>query len=234
MMALIIHGLHKMKWNKNIYFLALLSIGLFYLVNDNFKSSVNQIIMLFTSNSPEFISGYINSYDIARPLVSIILMVVQAIIVPFNYEIVIFANMNVFGGLMGFSLSLIGRLIGAYICYDIGRLLFAKRIEDIIARVNNKSKVLSYIRKSWLVNIFVRMLPLNFDGVSYFSGIVKLDLKKYMINSTIWIAITSLLYAIKEGYYSYNYEILALVVRIIISALLFVVMVKRYRKNKEI
>lgn len=56
---------------KNIYLIVFLSIVALYIVSETFKSFLSGVIMLFTSKSIESIVGYLNSYDIIKPLVSI-------------------------------------------------------------------------------------------------------------------------------------------------------------------
>jgi len=187
--------------------------------------------MLFTSKSSESIVGYLNSYDIIRPVVSIALMLLQALIFPFKYEIMIFANIKVFGELIGLGLSIIGRIIGAYICYDIGKTLLSNRIELIIKKLNINEIITNYMRSSGLVHVFIRILPLNFDLISYVAGIIQLDSKKYMLNSIVWIILTTVSYSIKKGYYSYSYEMRTTFIRLILSILVFVIVAKKYHKN---
>ena len=117
------------------------------MVYEPFKILSSEIIMLFTSKSSESIIGYLNSYNNISPAVSIALMIFQALIFPFKYEIMIFANMKVFGESMGLVLSLVGRIIGAYICFDIGKTLLSNRIELIIRKLNISEITTNYIRK---------------------------------------------------------------------------------------
>ena len=213
--------------------MGLLSVVVFYIVSEPFKSFASGIIMLFTSKSSESITGFLNSYDGIKPLVSIALMIFQALIFPFKYEIMIFANIKVFGQLVGFVISLVGRIMGTYICYDVGKVLFSKRIESIIKKVDPNQIKSNYIKNSGLVNILIRILPLNFDLISYFAGIMQLNSKKYMINSIIWATLTTLAYSIKKGYYSYSYEMRMILIRLILSVLVFPIIVRKYKKCWE-
>lgn len=220
------------KINKrSIYLVALLLTVVLYMVYEPFKILSSEIIMLFTSKSSESIIGYLNSYNNISPAVSIALMIFQALIFPFKYEIMIFANMKVFGELMGLVLSLVGRIIGAYICFDIGKTLLSKKVELFTKKFNVNDTTISYIKNSDLANIVIRMIPLNFDLISYFAGIIQLNFKKYMYNSTVWIILTTLSYSIKKGYYSYSYEIRTIFTRLILSILVFIITGKKYKKD---
>lgn len=209
-----------LKIKKKIYIIALLSLIVLCFLSESFRSISSGIALLFTSKSSELIVGYLNSNNTIKPIVSIGLMVLQAIIIPFKYEIMIFANIKVFGLIKGFVLSTIGRIIGAYICFDIGKVFLSKRLDLLIKKVD-RNNLMDLLRDSNLVHILIRLIPLNFDLMSYIAGILGLNLKKYMINSTIWIILTTVIYSIKMGYFSYSYELVAIWVRLILSIVIF-------------
>ena len=201
------------------------------MVYEPFRAFGSETIMLFTSRSSESIIGYLNSYDSIRPMVSIGLMLLQGIIFPFKYEIMIFANIKVFGELIGFCLSFIGRIVGAYICYDIGKTLISNKMQLIVKKLNISKVTTNYIRSSSLVHVFIRVLPLNFDLISYVAGIMQLDSKKYMLNSVIWISLTTVTYSVKKGYFSYNYEIGTTFIRLILSTVVIFIIAKKHYKG---
>lgn len=191
---------------KYIYLLILMSLLILYVFSMPFKSISTEIVMLFTSKSSQLIVGYLNKYDtFIKPVVSIGLMIFQAIIAPFKYEIIIFANIKVFGLVIGFLVSVIGRIIGAYICFDIGRVLRANKFALSANKMGHHA---------YLVPILIRLIPVNFDFLSYLSGVLRLNARKYMIVATGWIILTTGLYAVNEGYFSYSWERTALMVRL--------------------
>lgn len=205
---------------RYLYLAGLLLIIILYIAYEPFKSTGSKIILLFTSNSPELIVGYLNSFNIVKPIVSAGLMILQALVVPFKYKIMIFANKKIFGTLVGFFLSCIGRAIGAYICFDVGKTLVSDKI-DLLARKMNSDIRIDSVRSSSLVHILARLLPLNFDLVSYLMGALRLDLKKYMINSIVWITVTTVVYSLNGGYYNYSCEVGAMFIRLVLSIAIF-------------
>lgn len=234
-MVPIIRGVFTMKWRNNLilsqtdivvginrrylYLAGLLIVIILYIAYGPFKSLSSEIVLLFTSNSPELIVGYLNSYNVIKPIVSIGLMIFQALIVPFKYKIIIFANKKIFGTLIGFFLSCTGRAIGAYICFDVGRTLVSDKI-DLLARKMNSDVRINNIRRNGSIHIFVRLLPLNFGLVSYLTGALGLDPGKYMINSIVWITITTAVYSLNGGYYNYSYEIGTMFIRFVLSVVI--------------
>ena len=221
----------KRTSKRYIYLIISLSIAALYITYEPFKSSSSEILILFTSRSSESIIGYLNSFNGMRPVVSIGLMILQALIFPFKYEIMIFANARAFGELAGLCLSLIGRILGAYICYDIGESLMSNRMVLFIRKLNVGGMITNYMRTSSWVHIFIRLLPLNFDLISYLAGIMQLDSKKYMLNSIVWISLTTLVYSVKKGYFNHSYEMGIGYLRLILSIVVIVIIVKKYNEG---
>ena len=77
------------------------------------------------------------------------------------------------------------------------------------------------------------LMPLDFDLISYFVGIIQLNSKKYMVNSIVWIILTTVSYSIKKGYYSYSYEMRTTFIRLILSILVFIIIAKKYHKDSR-
>lgn len=246
MMVPIIHGAFIMKLKNNfmpqiknmvrgsIYLLTLLLMGLLYIIHEPFKSISSETILLFTSNNPQAIVGYLNSFNTIKPIISIGLMVLQSLIIPFKYEIVIFANRKVFGLFAGIFVSSLGRIIGAYICYDIARTFLSDRL-NILLEKTDSNFLINIMRASVLFNVLIRLLPINFNFISYLAGSLKLDPKKHLINSSVWIITTAILYSINEGYFGYKYELNTLLLRLLLSALIIIIMIKNelYKTHPE-
>ena len=219
------------SYRKYIYLITILLVGVLYAFSAPFKTFSGRIIFLFTSRSTESIMGYLNSYPHIKPIVAIGLMVLQAVIIPFKYEIMIFANIRVFGFIIGLTLSIIGRIIGAYICFDIGKALLSDKVLSI-SKINSPTYN-ENIRDNNIVHILIRLAPLNFESSSYLSGILGINIKKYMGNSLIWIILTTGIYSFNKGYISYRYEQIAIFTRLILAIVILIIYVNSIRKTKQ-
>lgn len=145
-------------------------------------------------------------------------MIFQSIIIPFEYEEMIFANASVFGKGLGFVLSFTGKMIGTIILLKIGEL-FSKKI--IRFKGFDKFKDRKYIC------LLLRLIPINFDFMSLVMGLLLLDFKKSLLYSTIFIFVPSLVYSFTETYLDYSVELGVIGIRVIsLIAIFFISFIK--------
>ncbi|MFX1556961.1 MAG: TVP38/TMEM64 family protein [Promethearchaeota archaeon] len=119
-------------------------------------------------------------------LLFIIIMALQGLLVPIPSEIVLLATGMIWGLIAGGIMGIIGSMSAALLCFYIsrkgGRPLAKKFVgENAIELADN------FIRKYGMGAIIIaRFLPfIAFDPISYASGLVDLDIKKYTIGSFI-------------------------------------------------
>jgi uncharacterized membrane protein YdjX (TVP38/TMEM64 family) len=113
-------------------------------------------------------------------------MAIQGLLVPIPSEVVLLATGMIWGVWIGGIMGIIGSMAAGLLCFYIsrkgGRPLAEKFIgENVIEVFDN------FIQKHGMVSILIlRSTPvLAFDPVSYVSGLVELDAKKYAIGTLI-------------------------------------------------
>ncbi|NHJ24711.1 MAG: TVP38/TMEM64 family protein [Candidatus Lokiarchaeota archaeon] len=119
-------------------------------------------------------------------LLFIVIMAIQGLIVPIPSEIVLLATGMIWGLVGGGFMGIIGSMAAAMLCFYVskkgGRQLAKKFVgEKAIEMADN------FIHKYgiWAI-IIARFLPfIAFDPISYASGLVDMDVKKYSIGSFI-------------------------------------------------
>jgi uncharacterized membrane protein YdjX (TVP38/TMEM64 family) len=113
-------------------------------------------------------------------------MAIQGLLVPIPSEIVLLSTGMIWGIWIGGIMGIIGSMAAGILCFYIsrkgGRPLAEKFIGENVIEVFDK-----FIEKHGMVSILIlRSAPvLAFDPVSYISGIVDLDFKKYAIGTLI-------------------------------------------------
>jgi len=119
-------------------------------------------------------------------LLFIVVMGIQGLIVPIPSEIVLLAAGIIWGVLGGGVMGIVGSMAAALLCFYIsrkgGRPLVKKFVgEKAIDLADN------FIKKYGMGAIIVaRFLPfIAFDPISYVSGLVDMDIKKYSIGTLI-------------------------------------------------
>lgn len=201
-----------------IYLISIGLIGTLYLLSAPFQSAFTEILLLFTSHSSVSVIGYLNASEFIKPAISVGLTVFQAVIAPFDYELLVFANTMVFGASYGLFLSLLGRMFGAVLCYDIGNTLFAPFVARLFRTLRtNAPEKLQKLQRSTLFLFVFRLFPLPFDWMSYVAGMVQLSFHKYLLFSFLWIAIPTAFYAYTGSYLPYRYELALTILRLVLS-----------------
>ena len=119
-------------------------------------------------------------------LIFIIVMAIQGLLVPIPSEIVLLATGIIWGIFGGGVMGIVGSMAAALLCFYIskkgGRPLVKKFVGDKAIDLAD-----NFIHKYGMGAIIVaRFLPfIAFDPISYASGLVDMDVKKYSIGTLI-------------------------------------------------
>ena len=177
---------HKTKWNIKTFayvgvFLALVLISLallywIWFVDDTF---LFRLVVDYFVNPIAILS-------ILGMILYIGIMGIQGLLVPIPSEIVLLASGMIWGLWIGGILGIIGSMAAGLLCYYIsrkgGRPLAEKFVgEKALTLADNLIE-----KYGWGIIIIARLLPfIAFDPISYASGLVNLDAKKYAIGTLI-------------------------------------------------
>ena len=113
-------------------------------------------------------------------------MAIQGLLVPIPSEVVLLATGMIWGIWIGGIMGIIGSMAAGLLCFYIsrkgGRPLAEKFVGENVIEVFDK-----FIQKHGMISILIlRSAPvLAFDPVSYVSGLIDLDVKKYSIGTLI-------------------------------------------------
>jgi uncharacterized membrane protein YdjX (TVP38/TMEM64 family) len=160
-------------------------LGAYFFVPD-VHNNVNQLVFLLSMVDVYAVRGYVESTGNWAPLVSIGLMVFQAVLAPLPAFVVTFANAALFGWVFGAVLSWTGAMLGAMLCYWLA-WWFGR---DLVERVAPPSTLRQFdaLTERWgMWAVFVaRLLPfVPFDPVSYAAGLARLGFVRFVIATGI-------------------------------------------------
>lgn len=159
------------KISHHVFFAIILSLFLviFFSIHHHFEKTC---VILVARNLDQIIM-LIRSWGFAAPLMSILLMITQAIIAPLPAFLVTAANGMIFGSFWGAVISWIGALMGAFASFYIARLFANVALEKVV----RNQKTVEFIRhagekKGFYVILLSRLLPfISFDLISYMAGL---------------------------------------------------------------
>ena len=114
------------------------------------------------------------------------IMAIQGLIIPIPSEIVLLSTGMIWGILWGGLMGIIGSMAAGILCFYISRLGGRPLVEKFIGE---KAMLMAdnFIEKNgvWAI-IISRSIPfIAFDPISYVSGLVEMDVKKYAIGTLI-------------------------------------------------
>ncbi len=126
----------------------------------------------------------------------IVIMAFQGLIVPIPSEVVLLATGMIWGIYLGGLMGIIGSMAAGILCFYIskkgGRPLAEKFVGEKAINIADE-----FIKKHGTTAIIItRFVPfIPFDVISYTSGLVEIDIKKYLIGTLIGSIFRAFFYA---------------------------------------
>lgn len=151
-------------------FLALLAI--LYLFMPAFAQQVNTAASILSQANIEGMRAYLQGFGIWAPLVSMALMVLQALASPLPAFVITFANAWIFGWVMGALYSWTGAMIGAAVCYWIAKAFGRPVVEKLVGKTSLQKTdefFAHYGKHSVMIARLIPVVP--FDIISYAAGL---------------------------------------------------------------
>ncbi|MFX0035422.1 MAG: TVP38/TMEM64 family protein [Candidatus Hermodarchaeota archaeon] len=165
------------------------SLALLYIIFFVDNTILYKFVIIFFVNP-------IYSLGIAGIFLFIAIMAVQGLLVPLPSEVVLLATGMIWGWFFGGLLGIIGSMAAAILCYYVskrgGRPLAEKFVGKKAIDIADE-----FIRKHGMLAIVItRFIPfIPFDVISYTSGLVDIDVKKYSIGTFLGSIFRSFFYA---------------------------------------
>ena len=146
-----------------------LFLAIFFHIHHHFEKSC---VILISGNVDQIIK-LIRSWGMAAPVMSVLLMITQAIVAPLPAFLITAANGMIFGNYWGALISWIGALLGALTAFTIARLFETVALDKIV----RNQKTADFIRhagekRGFYIILVSRLLPfISFDVISYMAGL---------------------------------------------------------------
>lgn len=136
------------------------------------------------------------SWGVAAPLMSILLMILQAVIAPLPAFLITASNGFIFGVYWGTIISWVGAMLGALVSFMISRLFF----ETFAKRVLGQKKSMKYLDRisskyGFKVILIARLLPfISFDFISYVAGLSTIKVFSFLLATGIGMLPATIVY----------------------------------------
>lgn len=200
-LGILIIGLLYAKTDNNrishhIFFaiILLLFLAIFFTIHHHFEKTCGILI----AGDLDQIIKLIRSWKVAAPLMSILLMIAQAIIAPLPAFLVTAANGMIFGSFWGALISWIGAMLGAAASFYISRLFGAVALGKVV----RNQKTVEFIRhagekKGFYVILISRLLPfISFDLISYMAGLSGIRSRAFFLATGLGMLPATIIYSV--------------------------------------
>lgn len=168
-----------------------------YFANDAFRAEIDYAFALVKSGDQEAIRDYLMGYGPWAPVVSVILMVAQAIIVGIPASFVMFANGVAFGTTDGAVVNIIGRMAGGAIAFGIARMLGKGAVEKMVGSITHAKTFEHWMQRrgGWAV-FATRAVPgMPSDMLSYVAGFTNVSWRTYLVATLFGFLPQSIVFA---------------------------------------
>lgn len=174
----------------------LASVGV-YLTNDAFRAEIDYAFALVKSGDQAMIRDYLLGYGAWAPVVSVLLMVAQALIVGIPASFVMFANGVAFGTSNGAVINILGRMAGATIAFGIARMLGKGAVEKMVGSITHADRFERWMQRrgGWAV-FATRAVPgMPSDMLSYVAGFTNVSWRTYLVATLFGFLPQSIVFA---------------------------------------
>ena len=152
---------------------------------------------MFSADSMNAVADYLRGFGVWTLLVSLIMMILQAVIAPLPSTLIIGANGVIFGVWQGVLLSWFGVLAGASVSYWLARWLGREAIVRWFGMKHMHQVDRMSERDGFWIVLMARLIPIiSLDVISYLAGLSRMEYWRFLIASAIGMLPSVIVYTI--------------------------------------
>ncbi|MEH7490884.1 TVP38/TMEM64 family protein [Neobacillus niacini] len=212
---------------------------LLYLSQDVFQDTIDDLIGFLKNADVEGLRDYFLSFGPFAAIISALLMVFQSVIAPLPAFVITFANGLLFGWFFGMLLSWSSAMLGAILCFYIGKFLGRPIVEKLVSKIALGWWDRFFDRYGKHSVFLARLLPIiSFDLVSYAAGTTSISFWSFFWSTGLGQLPTTILYSYLGQNATGMVQILFYLFTIVIALAVIGMLVrpqinKRIRKGKN-
>lgn len=171
-------------------------VAALFFLSGSVQSEISRAMSVLTSGDGELVRAYLLSFGIWAPVISLMLMLLQAVVTPIPSVMIVFANGLAFGPFWGGVLSLVGQTLAGVICFWFARSVGRRPVEALAGKFGIRWFDRWFERWGVTGILVSRMIPgVSFDAVSYASGLSPVRFWRFLVATVVGIAPQSFAYA---------------------------------------
>ena len=229
-------GPKTIRWVRFALGLVVLAaFGLAYLLSDGFRAEVDRAVTILGRGDVAGLRDYILSFGAWAPIVSALLMVLQALVAPLPAFVLTFANGLAFGTFWGGMLSLVSASLAAAVSFWIARSLGRGPVEALVGREHLGAADRWFLRWGAYAILVARLVPLvSFDIISYAAGLTRMGFWRFILATAVGMTPATFIYAYLGGKAPQYVQVLVVVFGVVIAGSVVAALLRRRRQGKQI
>jgi len=209
--------------------------GLLYVLSASFRSEVDLAATILARGDVAALRDYILSFGVWAPVVSALLMVLQALAAPLPAFVLAFANGLAFGAFWGGVLSLVSSALAAALCFGISRLLGRKPVEALVGARSLGSADRWCSRWGAYAVLVARLVPVvSFDAISYAAGLTRMRFASFMVATVIGAAPATFVYSFLGERAPRYVNVLIIAFGVVVAGGIIAAIVRRHGQGKPV
>ncbi|HEV2529387.1 MAG TPA: TVP38/TMEM64 family protein [Thermomicrobiales bacterium] len=185
------------------------------------RTEVAHGFSVVTTGDQDQIGAYLRSFGVWGPVISLVLMIAQAIIAPIPGALIVFANGIAFGTFQGTVLSVAGQTLAAALCFGIARTVGRGPVERMVGRFGLETLDRGVGRWGPLAIVALRLVPgVAFDAISYGAGLLRMRFRVFLLATVAGIIPQTLFYTWMVRHYpqlTWMFVLVAIIVFLVVA-----------------
>jgi uncharacterized membrane protein YdjX (TVP38/TMEM64 family) len=211
------------------------AFGVAYFLSTEFRSEVNRGAGILYRGDVAGLRDYILSFGAWAPVVSALLMVLQALAAPLPAFVLTFANGLAFGTLWGGMLSLGSATLAAAISFWLARALGRGPVEALVGKAGLESTDRWFARWGAYAILIARLVPiLSFDVISFAAGLTRMGFWGFLVATAVGATPATFVYSYLGGQAPQYVQVLLIAFGIVIAGVVVAAVVRRRRQGKPV
>lgn len=225
-----------LRWVRlSLILVAMVAFALAYFLSEGFRLEVNRAVNILGRADVALLKDYILSFGVWAPVVSALLMVLQAIVAPLPAFLLAFANGLAFGAFWGGLLSLGSATLAAAASFGIARALGRVPVEALIGKAGLESADRWFLRWGAYAVLIARLIPVvSFDVVSYAAGLTCMRFRSFLIATMVGMAPATFIYSYLGERAPQHIEVLLVAFGVVIAVAVIATVVRRRKLGKPV
>lgn len=211
------------------------SLGLAYFFSAGFRSEVDRAAVILSRGDVAGLRDYILSFGLWAPVVSALLMVLQALVAPLPAFLLAFANGLAFGAFWGGALSLASAALAATLSFWVARSLGRRPVEVLVGKAGLESADRWFLRWGAYAVLVARLVPvISFDVVSYAAGLTRVRFGAFIAATVVGAAPAAFIYAFLGERAPRYVWFLMVAFGVVVAGAVVAAVVRRRRRGKPV